>query len=59
MRLGRCLELHDIGGLGAFLSLGDIETDALVLEQGAEAPVLDGGVVDEQIGATPIGVMKP
>ena len=49
------LEFDHIGGLGALLPLGDVETDALVFKQGAKTPVLDGGVVDEQVSAATIG----
>ena len=42
-------------GLGPLLALGQIEADALVLIQGAEAAVLDGGVVDEEVGAAFVG----
>ena len=50
-----CLQLGDVHSLGALLALGDVEVDALVLVQGAEALALDGGVVDEQISTTSIG----
>ena len=49
------LQLDDVGGLGALLALGDIEADPLVFEQGAEPPILDGGVMDEQVSAATIG----
>ena len=45
-------ELDYVGGLGSLLALGDVETDPLVLGEGAEPAVLDGGVVDEEIGAS-------
>jgi hypothetical protein len=49
---GQDSELHHVGGLRSLLALGDIETDPLILREGPESPVLDGGVVDEQVGAT-------
>ena len=53
--MARCSELDYVGGLRTFLALHDVEADALILLQGAETPVLDGGVVDKEIGAAFIG----
>jgi hypothetical protein len=48
-------ELDDVGGLGTFLALGHIEGDALILLEGAEPSILDGGVVNEEIGTAFVG----
>jgi hypothetical protein len=49
------LDLGDVRRLGALLALTHLETDALILIQGAETRGFDGGVVHEQVGASIIG----
>jgi hypothetical protein len=49
------LEFLDVGRLGALLALGNFEADALVLVQRTEPAALDGGVMNEEIGATFVG----
>jgi hypothetical protein len=48
-------ELDDVGGLGSFLALGHIEADPLIFLEGAESAILDGGVVNKEIGAAFVG----
>ena len=55
----KTLKFGDVGGLWAFLALAGVETDLLAFVQGPEAGALDRGVVDEQMGPPPSGVMNP
>ena len=49
---GNSLLLHDIRGLRSLRPLGHVEGDALIFLEGPESAILDGGVMDEEIGST-------
>ncbi|MBP1771648.1 MAG: hypothetical protein H6P99_811 [Holophagaceae bacterium] len=49
------LDLGDVGRLRALLALTHLETDALILVQGAETRGLDRGVMHEQVRTSIIG----
>lgn len=60
------LQLHDVGGGGAFVALFDFELNLLALGQRLESVHPDGGKVDEYIAsvfffneAEPLFVVKP
>jgi hypothetical protein len=51
----RVLQLGDVRRLGALGTLGHLEGDALVFLERPEPAILDGGVMDEEIGTSFIG----